>query len=77
MLEKVLGVFIETEDISNVADVANELSVLYERMSDTKNSLRYFRMFVSNKDSLAIADKKNEIERAELKYEFDSEGTGT
>ncbi len=72
MLEKVLGVFIETEDISNVADVANELSVLYERMSDTKNSLRYYRLFVSNKDSLAIADKKNEIERAELKYEFDS-----
>jgi len=72
MHQKALEVFRETEDISNVADVESEMSTLYERMGDLKNSLHYFKEYSLHKDSMAVEDKKSEIERSELKFQFEA-----
>mgnify|MGYP002397534814 CR=1 FL=1 len=72
MHQKALEVFKETEDISNVADVENEMSTLYERMGDLKKSLHYFKEYSLHKDSMAVEDKKSEIERSELKFQFEA-----
>lgn len=71
MHQRVLEVFKQTEDISNTADVESEMSTIYERMGNLKKSLQYYKDYVVHKDSMAIEDKRNEVERSELKFQFE------
>lgn len=46
-----------------------DISKLYEEKKDCPNALKYFKMFSTQKDSLAGQDLKKQIQELEIKYE--------
>ncbi|HOZ89606.1 MAG TPA: tetratricopeptide repeat protein [Bacteroidia bacterium] len=71
LLKRASAMFAEIGDISNRSDICQDLSMIYEYQGDAKNSLAYYKQHISLRDSVMLDNKKAEIERTELKFNFE------
>jgi len=71
LLLDALEIFEKTGYLEGLQESHSQLSKLYEAMGDTKNALKFYKLYIENKDSLFNQDKNEELVRNELNYEFD------
>lgn len=70
LLKQALADFNETEDISNIADVSEDLSTLYEKTGNYKEALNYYRQHILMRDSAVNDEKKLDITKREIQEEY-------
>ncbi len=71
LLNQAKDIFIITEDYASLADVNDDLCRLYENSGDYKNAFTHYKQYVACRDCVLIDEHKIEIEKREMKYDFD------
>jgi tetratricopeptide (TPR) repeat protein len=72
ILSQSITLFNETGDLSSLADVNDDMSKLYQKIGDYKNALFYYRQHILFRDSVFIDEKKIEIEKRELQFDYET-----
>ncbi|MFI5196085.1 MAG: histidine kinase, partial [Chitinophagales bacterium] len=71
------------DDVTKIGDIGREyqvyelLSRIYEKQHKDKQALAAYKTFITLRDSVMNTDKKQEIDRKELQYEFTKEEAKT